>query len=291
MNPKVMLFLFFGVGIVGVVMFLHATKPAILKPAPPKKVYVHVFVAKHNLQRGHWVSLNDLTEKTFVLGKQPVGALLTTQEVAGNAVRFPIAAGKVIVGSDLVVQSDPDFLAYALPPGKGAISIVLTRENAVDNFIQPGERVDIFVRIKEPATAVSAAVIKSQVILRNLRVLSVNHSLGKTFVRENQSAMARMGRLIDSGQSQTNLNRQQTALQRNASPMSGVKILNPNMPLVVTLEVTPEESATLMQAVNTGIVSLMLRSAQGNHDTGQSFAMSGDALSGETVIYNGPGGQ
>ncbi|MBQ3818064.1 MAG: Flp pilus assembly protein CpaB [Acetobacter sp.] len=288
MNPKVMLFLFFGVGIVGVVMFLHATKPAILKPEPPKKVYVHVFVAKHNLQKGDWVSLNDLTEKTFVLGKQPVGALLTTQEVAGHAVRFPIAAGKVIVGSDLISQSDPDFLAYALPPGKGAISIALTRANAVDNFIQPGERVDVFVRINRPTTAVSAAVIKSQVILRNLRVLSVNHSLGKTFVREDQSVEARMGRLIDSGQSQTNLNRTQAALQRNTPPM---EILNPNMPLVVTLEVTPEESATLMQAVNTGTVSLMLRSAQGNRDTGQSFAMSGDALSGETLIYNGPGGQ
>ena len=72
--------------------------------------------------------------------------------------------------------------------------------------------------------------------------------------------------------------------QAASSQVSTATVLNPNAPLVVTFEVTPEEAATLMQATNTGIVSLMLRSARDDsHGTGEVSAGSGSM-----IIYNGP---
>ena len=282
MNPKVMLFLFFGVGIVGVVMFLHATKPAMLKPAPPKKVYVHVFVAKHNLKMGHLIKLNDLTEKTYLSGKQPFGSVVTTQDVVGNVVSFPIAAGSVIFNSDLISQDEPSFLAYALPPGKGAMSIVLTSQNAVDSFVQAGDRVDVFVRVT------SSNARSAQVALRNVLVLSINHHLEKVkFIRANASFWKRVGQ---GGVSQTTIKQQEEALQNaSASGMStptAPSLIAPDKPLVITLEVTPEEAAMLMQATNVGILSLMLRSARDNSDLATS-----SVVSGPMVIYNGPQNQ
>ena len=281
MNPKVMLFLFFGVGIVGVVMFIHTTKPALLKPAPPKKVYLHVFVAKHNLEIGHLIKADDLTEKTYLSGKQPVGSVVTTQQdVFGSVVSFPIAAGSVIFNSDLISQDEPSFLAYALPPGKGAMSIVLTSQNAVDSFVQAGDRVDVFVRVTSSGNARSA-----QVALRNVLVLSINHHLEKVkFIRASSTFWRQ---LSERGVSQTTIKQRQEELQSAAdsgkSTPAAPSLIAPDKPLVITLEVTPEEAAMLMQATNLGILSLMLRSAQDNSDIGTS-----SVVSGPMVIYNGP---
>ncbi|MBQ5515635.1 MAG: Flp pilus assembly protein CpaB [Acetobacter sp.] len=278
MNPKVMLFLFFGVGIVGVVMFIHTTKPALLKPAPPKKVYVHVLFAKHNLRIGHLIKVNDLTEKTYLLGKQPFGSVLATQQVMGSVVSVPVAAGDVIVNGDLISPDEPSFLSYALPSGEGAVSIVLTSQNAVDSFVQPGDRVDVFVRT-------SGRLPSAQIALRNVLVLSINHNLGKKlFVRETESFMTRLGH---AGETQSQAIQQATALQQassNVKPsVSEPSLINPDKPLVVTLEVTPEEAAVLMHAMNMGILSLMLRSAQNNNETAES-----SVVAGSMVIYNGP---
>ena len=281
MNPKVMLFLFFGVGIVGVFMFIHTTKPALLKPAPPKKVYVHVFVAKHNLKIGHLIKADDLTEKTYLSGKQPVDSVVTTQQdVFGSVVSVPIAAGSVIFNSDLISQDEPSFLAYALPPGKGAISIVLTSQNAVDSFVQAGDRVDIFVRVTSSGNARSA-----QVALRNVLVLSINHHLEKVkFIRASNTFWRE---LAEKGVSQTTVQQRQEELQSAAdsgkSTPAAPSLIAPDKPLVITLEVTPEEAAMLMQATNLGVLSLMLRSAQDNSDIGAS-----SVVSGPMVIYNGP---
>ena len=258
MNPKVMLIAFIGVGLLGILVFIHSIKPAALPPYP---AFVNVYVTKRDLKVGEWVdSRTDLVWKRIKWEKHSQNNVLTSQNVDGDVLRSSIPAGSFLFKRDLVAPGDADFLAYALPPGKTAMSLAVKIQNAVDRFIQPGEHVDVVMRNTNAQVA--------RVLLTNIRILAVDHRLGAEV------------KVVPKGPSAPGSSPQQARPQPVVTATQ-----NPDTPVLVTLEVTPEDAIKLSQGMNKGVISLILRSVLANTDSEKKSQAFG--FLGPVFVYNG----
>jgi pilus assembly protein CpaB len=148
-------------------------------------------------------------------------------EKLNNAVvRVPIFRGEPILEGKLVKSDGAGVMSAVLTPGKRAMAMAVSVENASGGFILPGDRVDVIlsraIEIKTDGQTKQSFV--STTILRNIKVLAID--------------------------------------QKPAAVQKEVSIVG----ATATLELTPEQSEALASAVPMGRISLVLRSVADIND-------------------------
>jgi pilus assembly protein CpaB len=150
--------------------------------APVAKVVqpptVEVLVAKSDISLGQTVTAERLqwqawphstTGTNFIRRSERPNA---TTQLAGSIARAPFVEGEPIRDAKLVPLNGTGFMAAILPTGMRAISTPISPEIGAGGFILPNDRVDVILSKRDKNTD----SVRSQVILRNMRVLAIDQA-------------------------------------------------------------------------------------------------------------------
>jgi pilus assembly protein CpaB len=105
--------------------------------------------------------------------KQFVDPLRTTskEEVVGFIATVPLKKGEQITLNKIAAPGVKTGLSRQVTPGKRAISISVSDENAVGRLIKPGDRIDVVATIEAPGAQKGNQI--SKIVLQDVPVLAV----------------------------------------------------------------------------------------------------------------------
>ena len=119
--------------------------------------------------------------------------MLDTESVIGKIVTGNIYAGEQIIRERLVgigeTDSERKTLAYTVEPGMRAVTIFVNRDTGLENFLKPGNRVDIITNyaheetrlvLNEESKLEWVQVPTSQLLAQNITILAVGTVMDKT---------------------------------------------------------------------------------------------------------------
>ncbi len=144
-----------------------------------------MLVARHPLPTGTLLRPDDIGWEEMKPGDARPGILLRGQvsdtEYLGALTRREFAEGEALIAAELVKPSDRRFLAAVLKPGRRAVSISVDASQSSSGLVLPGDYVDVVLtqHFREniaPPTRRSVG----ETVLRNVRVVAVDQSLGTT---------------------------------------------------------------------------------------------------------------
>lgn len=98
----------------------------------------------------------------------PDGADATVAAFAGKVTTEPIAAGAAVTRQAVTAPSAALGMAFALPPSQRAMTVTLDPTDSADQFVRPGDHVDILAT-DEPGSGPAEA----RTVLQNVRLLAV----------------------------------------------------------------------------------------------------------------------
>ncbi|GAA0024326.1 Flp pilus assembly protein CpaB [Bradyrhizobium diazoefficiens] len=136
----------------------YDNKPAPALPVAEKLPTVEVLVAKNDIQLGQAVKPEDLQWQSWPAATAS-GAFIRRDsrpeaqtQIAGSIARVPLMQGEPIREQKLVRAEGSGFMAAILPSGMRAVSTDVTAETSAGGFILPNDRVDIVLtrRLKNP---------------------------------------------------------------------------------------------------------------------------------------------
>jgi pilus assembly protein CpaB len=163
MNTARIVVLVIALGAGGVAAYLASSydnKPAPVAPVAEKLPTVEVLVAKSDIQLGQAVKAEDLQWQTWPQATAS-GAFIRRDsrpdaqtQIAGSIARVPLMQGEPIREQKLVKADGSGFMAAILPSGMRAVSTEISAETGAGGFILPNDRVDIVLtrRLKSPDT-------------------------------------------------------------------------------------------------------------------------------------------
>ncbi|MET3911893.1 pilus assembly protein CpaB [Bradyrhizobium sp. S3.3.6] len=161
MNTARIVVLVIALGAGGVAAYLasgYDNKPAPALPVAEKLPTVEVLVAKSDIQLGQAVKAEDLQWQTWPQSTAS-GAFIRRDsrpdaqtQIAGSIARVPLMQGEPIREQKLVKADGSGFMAAILPSGMRAVSTEISAETGAGGFILPNDRVDIVLtrRLKNP---------------------------------------------------------------------------------------------------------------------------------------------
>ena len=184
MYPARIVVLIIALSAGGVAAYLASRSDS--QPAPAEPVAqlqtVDVLVAKSDIGLGQRVAPEDLqwqtwpaatASNTFIRRTERADA---TTQIAGSIARAPFIAGEPIRELKLVKANGSGFMAAILPTGMRAVSTEISPETGAGGFILPNDRVDVLLTKRDKSQSGQADVIKSEVILPNVRVLAIDQA-------------------------------------------------------------------------------------------------------------------
>src|SRR6202165_956016 len=186
MNTARIVVLTIAVGAGGVAAYLASGSDS--KPPPSEPVAqlqtVDVLVAKSDIARGEPVGAGDVQWQTWPAATASNNFIRrnerpdATTQIAGSIARSPFIAGEPIREPKLVKANGSGFMAALLPTGMRAISTEISPETGAGGFILPNERGDLILSEREKNAALpgSPDVVKSEIILSNIRVLAIDQA-------------------------------------------------------------------------------------------------------------------
>ncbi len=188
-----------------------------------------VLVAAMPLSGGALIQPNNIGSTTMPVASVPADAMKDTPQnrssLTGAMVKAPLAQGAMLTNNSVILPGDHGFLAAVLKPGMRAVTVAVDNVTDADGLIWPGDRVDVLLT-QNIAGAPDAKKIAAEVVLSDVRVIATGSELIK-----------------NSGSNTFN--------GSTATPVS-----------TVTLEVTQEQAARCLVAVNLGKLSLIVHSAR-----------------------------
>jgi pilus assembly protein CpaB len=200
------------------------------RPAPVQPVAqlptVDVLIAKSDIALGQTLKPEDLQWQTWPAATASNSFIRrnerpnATTELAGSIVRSPLISGEPIREQKLVRADGSGFMAAILPTGMRAVSTEISPETGAGGFILPNDRVDVLLTRRE----------------KNVERPALPDIFVSQVILSNIRVLA-----ID--QAPKEKDGQNTAVGRT-----------------VTLELRPEQTATLAAARQAGTLSLALRS-------------------------------
>ncbi len=98
----------------------------------------------------------------------PDDAVATSAELVGKVTTEPISAGKAVTRSAVTVANAALGMAFALPPSQRAMTVALDPADSAEQFVRPGDHVDILAT-DEPGSGSAEA----RTVLQNVRLLAV----------------------------------------------------------------------------------------------------------------------
>ena len=155
-------------------------------PPPPPLATVDVLVAKSDLDVGQVLTDKDVGWQTWPAAS--AGSFIkqtdrpdAIKDFAGAIVRSPVTAGEPIRDNKVVAGKGGGFMAAILPRGMRAISMDVSPDTEVGGFILPNDHVDVVLTRRDKAAERLTGTEKyvTETILRNVRVLAVDQSVGE----------------------------------------------------------------------------------------------------------------
>ena len=161
MNTARIVVLVIALGAGGVAAYLasgYDNKPAPVLPVAEKLPTVEVLVAKSDIQLGQAVKAEDLQWQIWPQATASSAFIRRDSrpdaqtQIAGSIARVPLMQGEPIREQKLVKADGSGFMAAILPSGMRAISTEISAETGAGGFILPNDRVDIVLtrRLKNP---------------------------------------------------------------------------------------------------------------------------------------------
>jgi pilus assembly protein CpaB len=221
--------------------------------APPAPPDVSVVVAAIDLGLGTELTADKLTTMTRPQA-QASGTYQRPDELVGRVVRRAVPAGQALTSADFDSNFD-QYVAQSLQPGLRAIAVPLSRVDSVGALLQPGDRVDVILSMRDidglnPVVVSNPTAQPSTDGSPPVPYIALDEYLNNTTVKvvvQNVQVLAVIARTVDEG---------------GADPNG---VLQPDV--VVVLAVTPQQAEVVRFAQLDGNVSLVLR-APGDTSSG-----------------------
>ncbi|HTJ58332.1 MAG TPA: Flp pilus assembly protein CpaB [Devosiaceae bacterium] len=235
MRPARMLLLLVALVAGGLAAFLATRGSAPPAPvvqqimAPEQKPATQVLVAKQAIGVGQRLAAGDVEWQPWpesAVRPEYITVAKTPDapaKITGTVARFEIFPGEPILDAKLV-HTDQGYMSAVLDPGMRGVSIDISAASGSGGFIIPNDRVDVVV------TDSSTGQPSSRVLLNNVKVLAIGTRLGQTGTTG--------------------------APPDPSDPKSQIFTSE----AIATLELTPTQADTLINATASGKVSLVLRS-------------------------------
>ena len=115
--------------------------------APPPPQDVNVVVAALDLPLGTELTADKLTTQTRTQAEAS-GTYQRPEELVGQVVRRAVPAGQTLTSADFETTVNQQ-IAQSLQPGLRAIAVPLSSVDAVGELLQPGDRVDVLISMKD----------------------------------------------------------------------------------------------------------------------------------------------
>ena len=170
-----------GFGAVAWISTHPSTSPTVAGPPTPTTT-VHVLAAAHTLRPGVLLKPDDLTTANLTQSAVPDGARPDTPaaraELLGAMVRRTVAAGDVVLPSQVMRAGERGFLAAVLGPGLRATTVGVDAVSGTAGLIWPGDHVDlILTQTLDDPTAPLSRRIAGETVLHNVRVIAIDQEL------------------------------------------------------------------------------------------------------------------
>lgn len=165
----------------------RSEKPPEPKPEQAKIESIDVLVAKGDIAMGHTLSPQDMQWQAWPPTSNISTAIKKTdrpdaiEKLSGSIARQPFVAGEPIREQKLVNAKGSGFMAAILPSGMRAVSTQISPETGAGGFILPNDHVDVLLtrRDREAEKATGTEVHTSEMILKNIRVLAIDQTVGE----------------------------------------------------------------------------------------------------------------
>jgi Flp pilus assembly protein CpaB len=115
--------------------------------APPAPQAVNVVVAALDLPLGTQLTADQLTTQSRAQADAS-GTYQHPEELVGQVVRRTVPAGQALTSADFQTGENQQ-IASSLQPGQRAIAVPLSSVDAVGELLQPGDRVDVLISMKD----------------------------------------------------------------------------------------------------------------------------------------------
>lgn len=202
---------------------------------PPAPLTVGYLVAARPLPRGTLAREEDFAVRSVPSDSVPSGALVDTPDaragLRGSLIRKFVDAGSPVTSQDVLRPRDRGFLASVLAPDSRAISIKVDAESGVSGLIWPGDYVDVVLtQLVDKADPANGTL--SETVLHNVRIVAIDQEI----VQGGSANNATAGKVAKT----------------------------------VSLEVAPEQVKKITVAGELGKLSLAVRAALDQQDTGDT---------------------
>jgi pilus assembly protein CpaB len=157
MNRARIVVLTIAIGAGGVAAYLASGSDS--KPPPTEPVAqlqtVDVLVAKSDIGLGQTITPNDMLWQSWPAATASNAFIRrnerpdATTQLAGSIARAPFIAGEPIREPKLIKANGSGFMAAILPPGMRAVSTEISPETGAGGFILPNDRVDVLLTARE----------------------------------------------------------------------------------------------------------------------------------------------
>lgn len=194
---------------------------------------INVVVPKQEIKKNQKITKDILEFKEFSVDSVHPEAVKTIEQVEGNYALTDMMAGEILFPYRFTNQfKEAELVTRKIRDGYRAISVEVNFVESVSNLIQPEDYVDVVFSEKikdELSKAQDKTIVKTDMILQNIRVLAV----GKRLVEKDAQAK---------------------------DPKAEGQKENQVEYMSVTLELRPEDSVRIINSDERGNIKLILRS-------------------------------
>jgi pilus assembly protein CpaB len=227
MNTARIVVLTIAVGAGGIAAYLASGSDSTPPPAPVAQLQtVDVLVAKVDIGLGQTLTPNDMQWQTWPAATASNTFIRrndrpdATTQIAGSIARAPFITGEPIREAKLVKADGSGFMAAILPTGMRAVSTEISAETGAGGFILPNDRVDVLLTRREKNPNPAAG---ADIVVSEIILTNLRVLAIDQAPKEKEGQNSVVGK-------------------------------------TVTLELKPEQTATLAAARQAGTLSLALRS-------------------------------
>ncbi|AUV85313.1 Flp pilus assembly protein CpaB [Vibrio campbellii] len=152
----------------------------------PQAHYVQVWRAKSNLERGTPIEIDDVQKEQMLLNialEEGINSDIKLDFSPSTLLSKNIEAGKIVFSEYQVKENDPRYIDLLITEGKEPYSLLVSTRNLVKGYIRPGTNVDVLSvgspkenLADEDTEAIDFSGVNAQLILRNVKVLSVGNT-------------------------------------------------------------------------------------------------------------------
>ncbi len=139
-----------------------------LAASPAAPALAPVVVAARDIPARTRLSPSWLRVRQAAPADLPEGTASTVAAFAGKVTTEPITAGAAVTRQIVAAPSAALGMAFALPPSLRAVTVALDPADGADQFVRPGDHVDILAT-DEPGSGPAEA----RTVLQNVRLLAV----------------------------------------------------------------------------------------------------------------------